>query len=96
MFQLGLICMSEVSGGKAPFPSHESKANNTANKSAVRILAVFSQPTCIIVRSSQLMHGSPVSLTDFLDSCAQTGCKLAARFFSLSFLLSLSHHFAGL
>jgi len=96
MFQLGLICMSEVSGGKAPFPSHESKANNTANKLAVWILAAFSQPTCIIVSSSQLMYDPPVSLTDFFGSCAQAGCKLTARFSSLSSLLSSTSSFSRL
>ena len=75
--------MSEVSGGKAPFPSHESKANNTANKLAVWILAAFSQPTCIIVSSSQLMYDPPVSLTYFFGSCAQAGGKLTVRFSSL-------------
>jgi len=88
--------MSEVSGGKAPFPSHESKANNTANKLAVWILAAFSQPTCIIVSSSQLMYDPPVSLTYFFGSCAQAGCKLTARFSSLSSLLSSTSSFSRL
>ena len=55
----------------------------TANKLAARILAAFSQSTCIIVTSSQLMYGSPVSLTYFLIFCAQANCKFTARFSSL-------------
>ena len=74
----------------------KSKANNTANKSAVRILAVFSQPTCIIVSSSKLVHDPLVSLTDFLGSCVQTDCKLTFRFSSLSSLLSSTSSFSRL
>jgi len=44
----------------------KSKANNTVNKLAVRILTAFSQFICIIVSSSQLIHGLFVSLTYFL------------------------------
>jgi len=62
----------------------KSKANNTAGLLAVRFFAAFSQPTHIVVSSLQLIHGPLVSLTDFLGSCAQAGCKLTARFSSLS------------
>ena len=75
---------------------HESKANNTADLLAVRFLAAFSQPTRTVVGSLQLIHGPLVSLTDFLGSCAQAGCKLTARFSSLSSPLSSTSAFSRL
>ena len=59
-------------------------ANNKAGLLAVRFFVAFSQSTYIVVSSLQLIHGSLISLTDFLGSCAQAGYKLTARFFSLS------------
>ena len=53
-----------------------SKANNTAGWLAVRFLTAFSQSNHIVVGSLQLTHGPLVSLTDFLGSCTQVGCKL--------------------
>ena len=76
--------------------SYKSKANNTAGLLAVRFLAAFSQPTHIVVGSLQLTHGPLVSLTDFFGSCAQAGCKLTARFSSLSFPLSSTSAFSRL
>jgi len=66
----------------------KSKFNNTAHLLAVRFLAAFFQPIHTIVSYSLLIHGPLVSLTKFLGSCAQAGCKLTARFSSLSSLLS--------
>ena len=78
------------------FIRHKSKTNNTAGLLAVRFLAAFSQPTYIVVSSLQLIHGPLVSLTDFLGSCAQAGCKLTARFSSLSSPLSSTSAFSRL
>ena len=73
-----------------------SNANNTAGLLVARFLAAFSQPTHIVVSSLQLIYGSLVSLTDFLGSCAQAGCKLTARFSSLSSPLSSTPAFSRL
>ena len=64
------------------------------NKPAVRILAAFSQSTCTIVSSSQLIHDPLVSLIDFFCFCAQADCKLTIRFSSL--FSHPPHHLAGL
>ena len=76
--------------------SSKSKANNTADSLAIRFFAAFSQPTHIVVGSLQLIHGPLVSLTDFLGSCAQTGCKLTTYFSSLSSSLSSTSTFSRL
>ena len=76
--------------------STKSKANNTAGLVAVRFLVAFSQPTHIVVSSLQLIHSPLVSLTDFLGSCVQAGCKLTARFSSLSSPLSSTLAFSRL
>ena len=82
-------------GGKQNLRT-KSKANNTAGLLAVRFFAAFSQPTRTLVSSLQLIHGPLVSLTDFLGSCAQAGCKLTARFSSLSSPLSSTSAFSRL
>jgi len=79
-----------------PLYELKSKANNTTGLLAVRFLAAFSQPTHIVVSYLQLIHDPLVSLTDFLGSCAQAGCKLTARFSSLSSPLSSTSAFSRL
>ena len=63
---------------------------------AVRFFTAFSQPIHTIVSYLLLIHGSLVSLTKFLGSCVQAGCKLTARFSSLSSLLSSTSTFSQL
>ena len=52
--------------------------------------------TALAHLSSQLIYNLLVSLTDFFGSCVQTGCKLTARFSSLSSLLSSTSSFSWL
>ena len=90
--QVAAVNIYMILGSNVPFGlcSHlnliadKSKANNIVGLLAVRFFVTFSQPTHIVVSSLQLIHGPLVSLTDFLCSCVQAGCKLTARFSSLS------------
>ena len=47
-------------------------------------------------KALQLIHGPLVSLTDFLGSCVQAGCKLTVRFSPLSSSLSSTSAFSRL
>jgi len=66
------------------------------NSSGQSAISPVSLDTALAHLSSQLIYGTLVSLTDFFDSCVQTGGKLTVCFSSLSSLLSSTSSFSRL